>query len=88
MKETDFKVGNLITIKEEPSYWASYLCSNSPIEGKKLKYPITIEIQGIKYDSDYYAMKAGDYGWDLSCLVKEKKIIKISQKDIEPLFIN
>lgn len=75
---TKFKVGDRVRIKSEPSSWASLLCAKSPKNGTIL-YPFETEIEGIKEDRDYTAMKAGNYGWSLSCLIKEGKIELINK---------
>ena len=75
MTESDFKVGDKITITSEPSCWASLLSEKNPLHGS-ISYPASFIIEDIKEDkkNGYTGMKAGGYGFSLSCLVQEDKI--------------
>jgi len=76
-----YKVGDVVEILEQPRRWASFLNNNNPLQ---IDFPITFTIEKLAIGGDYVAMSGGDYGWDLSTLVKDN-IIKIA-KNTEPTY--
>ena len=83
----DFKIGDLVTIKSRPEYWSSLCCDNDPIDNTSpIKYPYTAKIENIKVDYDYgndLGAKIGDYGWDLSELIKKDLITNVNPTENE-----
>jgi hypothetical protein len=87
----DFKIGDLVTIKSRPEYWSSLCCDNDPIDNTSpIKYPYTAKIENIKVDYDYgndLGAKIGDYGWDLSELIKKDLITNVNPTENEIILI-
>ena len=81
----DFKIGDLVTIKNKPKFWSSLCCINNPIEGYFIpSYPYTARITAIKVGmSQNLSAKIGDYGWDLSELIKKDLITNVNPPENE-----
>ena len=81
----DFKIGDLVTIKNKPKFWSSLCCINNPIEGYFIpSYPYTARITAIKVGmSQDLSAKIGDYGWDLSELIKKDLITNVNPPENE-----
>ena len=74
----NFKVGDNIVIKGEPSCWSSLLSSNKPLNAN-IQYPFHCVIDDLKEDVCYTAMSAGGYGWDLNDLINEGLVEKVGE---------
>lgn len=83
----DFKIGDLVTIKSEPNSWESLCCSNPPFKGySSIEYPYTARIMDIKIgvnDNSYLGAKIGDYGWNLTELIKKDLITNVNPPENE-----
>lgn len=77
MKISDFRVGQTVKILSKPERWSSYFINNNPLQVSDKEYPMEAIIQKIKNCGGCTAMQLKDYGWDLSELVREKKIVLI-----------
>jgi len=71
-----FKIGDKILIGIKPTHWASRLCQNNPLD--ECIFPFECIIEDLYNDEDYIAMKAGDYGWDLTTLINTSNISKFN----------
>ena len=83
-KESDFEVGDTITIIKFPGIWASLLNNNCP---STAKFPITGVIKKLKRGGDYTAMDCCGYGWDLTELIKRNCISKLKKISNQSKFI-
>ena len=81
MKYTDLKVGDIITILEEPALWNSSLCNEKPL-GKDI-FPYTGVVKAIK-NSNGYSTSAhiGDYGWSIDTPSFKFEIAKLENYEI------
>lgn len=73
MKTTDFKKGDEIVITGRPTAWASSLNKNYPLSAK-INYPFECTIDDLREEDGFTAISAGNYGWDLSTLVRQEKV--------------
>ena len=79
--ESKFKVGDWVYIHEYPGQWSSLCNKNCP---DSAKYPIIAQIDDIKNNNDYYyGASIGNYGWDLSVLIKKNCIRLFTQQEID-----
>jgi len=75
----DFKIGDTVRITSVPGLWASLCNINCPLD---IKYPFIGTITQIKNDDHYVAAEIGNYGFDLTNLIKNKIIEKVMEKEI------
>lgn len=79
MKETDLKEGDETIITGRPTSWSSLL--NERDGRNVVKYPFKCIIDKIQNDSNYFAMSAGNFGWDLTYLIDNNLIKKIKSSE-------
>jgi len=74
-----YKIGSKFIITAKPKFWNSRLNPNEPLD--VVKYPYYGTIKGIDDNTGLIAMTDGFYGWSLSSLIEENKIIIIDIKE-------
>lgn len=85
----NFEVGTIFVITAPPSYWNSTLCEINPL--LSVRYPYYGTIINIKEYKDQYedeveiSMTDGRYGWSLTTLINENKIVNLKEERISKL---
>lgn len=79
--KNDFKIGTVFIITSKPSRWSIGENKNCPLTSY-IKYPYRGIITSIREcaENGNISMTEGKYGWSLSCLIRENKIITISEE--------
>lgn len=81
INKNNFKVGTIFIITSKPSSWSIGVNEKCPLTSY-IKYPYRGIITNISEckENGNIAMTEGKYGWSLSCLIRENKIITINEE--------
>ncbi len=81
INKNKFKIGTVFIITSKPSGWSSGVNTNCPFDDI-IKYPYRSKITDIRecVENGNISMTEGKYGWSLSCLIRENKIITINDE--------